>query len=117
MIYISSASSVTDFLRHPPVKTSDIGVNGAVPSPHPDLVKKAVAQRIIAVKGTGKARCYHRHTILADTARCHALMLGIDHHGNAARLQNRMDTGSHLRGQRFLRLQAAGVTVQNAGQL
>src|SRR5690606_29828603 len=44
----------------------------------------------------------HR-TLLADPTHGHAHMLGLDHDGNATRLQNTLDAVSDLRGDAFLR--------------
>ena len=54
---------------------------------------------------------------LLDAAQRHAGVLGLDHHGDAARLQDLVDRGRDLRGQVLLRLQAPRIDVDQAREL
>ena len=52
-----------------------------------------------------------------NTAQRHALVLGLDHHGDPARFQRLVDRRDDLAGQAFLGLEAAGEDVDDAGEL
>ena len=52
-----------------------------------------------------------------DAARGHALVRGLDHHGDAAGLQHLLDGVGDLGGELFLDLQPLGVGFHDAGEL
>ena len=57
------------------------------------------------------------HARLAHAARRHALVLGLDQHGHAARAQRRLDGIGDLGRHGLLRLQALGEDLHHAGDL
>ena len=78
-------------------------------------------KRICSAGSSRKAPVNCVVTVLAPcalhAAQRHALMLGLDHHGDAARLQRLVDCGDDVAGQPLLRLQAAGEDLDDAGEL
>ncbi len=54
---------------------------------------------------------------LGDAAHRHAGVLGLEHHGDAARLEDLLDRGRDLRGQVLLRLQAPRIDVDQPRDL
>src|SRR5271165_4744765 len=56
-------------------------------------------------------------SVLVDAAAHHAVVLGLDHHCYALRLEDLVDEVSDLRGHPFLDLQPSGVHFHDAGEL
>src|SRR5262245_31139466 len=71
----------------------------------PHLLRRIVAEDAGELIGDGRSALLH------DAAHGHAQMLGFEHHRRAARTQMLFDGTDDLRGERFLRLQAAGVDI------
>ena len=72
--------------------------------------------RVVA-EGAQHATGHHRHPRLVDPARGHALVLRLDDHRHAARIEHLLDRVGDLRGQLFLDLQPLGIGVDQPGQL
>ena len=62
-------------------------------------------------------RRHRRRTGLVDAADRHAHVLGLDHHRDAARLEDLFDRGGDLRGEMLLRLQAVRIDIDQPRQL
>src|SRR6185312_1471719 len=59
----------------------------------------------VVAEGTSEIRGHGQRAGLCHAAQRHAHMLGLDHHRNAARLEDLVDRDGDLRGQMLLRLQ------------
>src|SRR5207302_7533034 len=75
------------------------------------LLRRIVAEHAGVAAGEG-----HR-TVLGDAAHRHAGMLRLDHDRNAAGLEHLVDGSCDLRGEMFLRLQAAREDIGEARKL
>src|SRR5262245_14662014 len=76
-----------------------------------DLLGRIVAERTDELgRDRGRAE-------LLDPAQRHAHVLGLDHHGNAARIEDLLDRGRDLRGHVLLGLQASRIDVDEAREL
>ena len=77
------------------------------------LHQEAVLQGWVIGKDAREPCCHHANPRLADTAGCHALMLGINDQRDAFRLQNGLDGFCDLCGHGFLGLQAFGKNIDD----
>jgi hypothetical protein len=71
----------------------------------------------IIPEGPEHAPGHHAAAMGADAARRHAAMLGVEHHGNTARMKRARDRHGDVTGQALLDLQAAGAGIDQPGQL
>ena len=65
----------------------------------------------IVAECAGEMRRRRHRAGLLHPAQRHAHVLGLDHHRNAARFEDFVDRGRHLRGEVLLRLQAARIPI------
>src|SRR3954453_10502492 len=91
--------------------TAELPLWGAHHRHEPGLLRRIVAEH--PGEAAGEGRC----AMLGDTADRHAGMLRLDHHGDAARLEDLVDRGRDLRGEVFLGLQPTRENVSEPGQL
>src|ERR1035438_1554151 len=71
----------------------------------------------ILAEDSGKLRRHGRDAVFLHAAHRHAHMLGLQHDGDATRMQGRIDRMDDLRSHRLLGLQAARESVDDARQL
>ena len=69
------------------------------------------------MEGAQHAAGDHGHPGLVDATGGHALVCGLDHHGDTARLQHLLDRVGDLRGELLLDLQALGIALHHPGEL
>jgi hypothetical protein len=73
--------------------------------------------RRIVAEHAGELGGHGRGAMLMHAAQCHALMLGLDHDGDAARLQDLVDRRDDIAGEPLLRLQAPRIDVEDTRKL
>src|SRR6185312_1921677 len=82
-----------------------------------DELQELGAGARVAAKYADHAARDHRHTALVHATGRHALVRGIDHDSDAARLQHLIDAARDLRGELLLDLEAARIALDDPGEL
>ena len=109
IVGVSPARIPEKRVRHAGVKA--ISARPAHQRDEAHLLLRIVAEQAGELRGDGE------RAGLLHAAHRHAGVLGLDHHGDAARLQDLVDRGRDLRGQVLLRLQAPRVDVDQPRDL
>ncbi len=81
-----------------------------------DDAKKFPSRRRIASESAEHPARHHGASRLIDAAHAHALMAGIDHDGNTARLEDVVKRIGDLRRHLLLNLQPFGKAIEEAGE-
>src|ERR1700733_12394426 len=82
-----------------------------------DELQELRAGARVAAENADHAAGHHRHATLVNAARGHALVLRVNDHAHAARLEHLINAGGDLCGEFFLYLETPGVAIHHARQL